>query len=360
MAGWTISCWPQDSQFAYSPATSGPTAGLIAVTTTNTTKANDWVSLGVHLLDTATEKVVPVATDTAFQPVFSPDGAQLAFTKADGGDYVWAQTWHICVVDVAKAKLGQAAANMKCDKGGTFDQMPTLVGWDAAGSSVLYMEQNHTAVELYAMAVDSLSSSEQSSTTAAPGWRRVGPLGGATDASPGVVGGGFRSTSRVSVAHGPDGSTLLGYTWESFHTPQQGFLSTLPRGQSRPRKAVQLTQLSAEAAAHTFADVDIVRWPSDDGLSVEGLLLKPLGFAAGKRYPLITFTHCGPAMAVLQTFIGYGSVCARFPLEIWAERGYLVLMPNYRGSTGYGKAFRRADRHDWGGGDYSEDSQQLP
>ena len=106
--------------------------------------------------------------------------------------------------------------------------------------------------------------------------------------------------------------------------------------------------------------VDIVRWPSDDGLSVEGLLLKPSGFAAGKRYPLITFTHCGPAMAVLQTFIGYGSVCARFPLEIWAERGYLVLMPNYRGSTGYGKAFRRGDRHDWGGGDYSEYSQQLP
>jgi dienelactone hydrolase len=41
---------------------------------------------------------------------------------------------------------------------------------------------------------------------------------------------------------------------------------------------------------------------------------------------------------------------ARFPLEIWAEQGYYVLMPNYRGSTGYGKAFRRADRHDWGGG----------
>ena len=80
--------------------------------------------------------------------------------------------------------------------------------------------------------------------------------------------------------------------------------------------------------AHTFASVDIVRWPSDDGLSVEGLLIKPLGYmeAAGKRsdsLPLITFTHCGPAMAVLQTFIGYGSVCARFPLEIWAEKGQL-------------------------------------
>ena len=58
MEGWRISCWPQDSQFAYAPGS----AGLMAVTTTNTTKANDWVSLGVSLLDTATSKVTPVAT----------------------------------------------------------------------------------------------------------------------------------------------------------------------------------------------------------------------------------------------------------------------------------------------------------
>ena len=139
------------------------------------------------------------------------------------------------------------------------------------------------------------------------------------------------------------------------------------------KAAVQLTHLSPETQSHTFADVEVVRWPSDDGLMVEGLLLKPPdaaqkagvavstandthvgAAAAAAAHPLITFTHCGPAMAVLQTFIGYGSVCARFPLEIWAERGYSVLMPNYRGSTGYGRSFRRADRHDWGGGDYND------
>jgi hypothetical protein len=84
MGGWTISCWPFDSQFSYSPALSGPSAGLVAVTTTNTTKANDWVSLAVHLLDTNTKKVTPVATATAFQPLFSPDGSLLAYTIADG------------------------------------------------------------------------------------------------------------------------------------------------------------------------------------------------------------------------------------------------------------------------------------
>ena len=361
MAGWTISCWPQDSQFAYAPGASG----LMAVTTTNTTKANDWVSLSVHLLDTATSKAVPVATATAFQPSFSPDGKQLAYTIADEGDYVWAQTWHICVVDVAKAMAGQGSQNTKCDTHGTFDQMPTIVGWDASGSSVLYMEQNGTAVELYAMAVDSLShSGSASGAEAGAGWRPVGPLGHATAAEGGVIGGGFRATSRVSVAHTAAGATMVGYTWESFHSPQQGFVSVLSESlrsrefrqeqQHAQASTVQLTHLSADAVAHSFPAVEIVQWPSDDGLSVEGLLIKPAGWSAGKTYPLITFTHCGPAMAVLQTFIGYGSVCARFPLEIWAERGYMILMPNYRGSTGYGAKFRRGDRHDWGGGDYND------
>jgi dipeptidyl aminopeptidase/acylaminoacyl peptidase len=281
------------------------------VTTTNTTKANDWVSLSVHLLDTATSKVVPVATATAFQPSFSPDGKQLAYTIADESDYVWAQTWHICVVDVAKAMAGQAAQNTKCDTHGTYDQMPTMVGWDASGSSIMYMEQNGTAVELYAMAIDSLplatSSASPSSYTSGAGWRRVGPLGCATAAEGGVIGGGFRSTSRLSIGHGKAGATLLGYSWESFHSPQQGFISVMsPQG--HVSSTAQLTSLSAEAATHTFPSVDIVQWPSDDGLSVEGLLIKPQGWTADKSggYPLITFTHCGPAMAVLQTFIGYG------------------------------------------------------
>ena len=139
MEGWRISCWPQDSQFAYAPGSSG----IMAVTTTNTTKANDWVSLSVSLLDTTTSKVAPVATATAFQPLFSPDGKQLAYTIADDEDYVWSQcckytsnppllvisgsilksllvlTGHICVVDTAKAMAGLAKANTKCDTHGT-------------------------------------------------------------------------------------------------------------------------------------------------------------------------------------------------------------------------------------------------
>ena len=209
MSGWTISCWPFDSHFAYSPALTGPTAGLIAVTTTNTTKANDWVSLGVHLYDTKTHKVRPVATATAFQPLFSPDGSKLAFTIADDKDYVWSQTWKICILDIAQA-LGQTgvsddiSAATKCDTGGTLDQMPTLVGWGDGGASIYYTEQNGTAIQLFAMDAASLhgdmSAPWSTSSASAKGWRSIGPLGGANAAWGGVLGGGFRDTSRVSVA----------------------------------------------------------------------------------------------------------------------------------------------------------------
>lgn len=56
----------------------------------------------------------------------------------------------------------------------------------------------------------------------------------------------------------------------------------------------------------------------------------------------------------MQTFVGYGSVCARFPLASLVELGYSVLQPNYRGSTGYGPLFRRLDKGDWGGGDFND------
>jgi dipeptidyl aminopeptidase/acylaminoacyl peptidase len=67
---------------------------------------------------------------------------------------------------------------------------------------------------------------------------------------------------------------------------------------------------------------------------VGGVLIKPVGYQAGKRYPLIVAIHGGPASADLLTFNGgYGA-------QIYAGAGYAVLMPNYRGSTNYGEKHR--------------------
>jgi len=77
-----------------------------------------------------------------------------------------------------------------------------------------------------------------------------------------------------------------------------------------------------------LARVDAVQWKSTDGQTVEGILTYPIGYEEGKSYPLLADTHGGPASSDKLRFGGYHH--AR------AGRGYAILEPNYRGSTGYG------------------------
>ena len=67
---------------------------------------------------------------------------------------------------------------------------------------------------------------------------------------------------------------------------------------------------------------------------VGGVLVKPVGYRAGQRYPLIVAIHGGPAGADILSFNGgYGS-------QVYAGAGYVVLRPNYRGSTNYGNKLK--------------------
>ncbi len=81
---------------------------------------------------------------------------------------------------------------------------------------------------------------------------------------------------------------------------------------------------------------EAIRWKGKDGVEVEGLLFYPLDYRAGTRYPLVAATHGGPAAADQFQF---GSEWDYIP--VLASKGYLVLLPNYRGSTGYGDDFLR-------------------
>ena len=82
--------------------------------------------------------------------------------------------------------------------------------------------------------------------------------------------------------------------------------------------------------------VATVTWPGADGVTVEGLLFYPLDYVAGTRVPLAVQTHGGPASSDRFGFGSWSSYTA-----VLAAKGYAVLKPNYRGSTGYGDAFLR-------------------
>ncbi len=79
-----------------------------------------------------------------------------------------------------------------------------------------------------------------------------------------------------------------------------------------------------------------VQWKGSDGVEVEGILTYPIDYRQGRRYPLAVITHGGPRSSDKMRFSSW----SRYR-PVLAAKGYAVLQPNYRGSTGYGDAFLR-------------------
>lgn len=79
-----------------------------------------------------------------------------------------------------------------------------------------------------------------------------------------------------------------------------------------------------------------VSWKGADGVTVEGMLFYPLDYQQGQRYPLVVQTHGGPQASDKFGFGRWGNYT-----QVLTAKGYAVLQPNYRGSTGYGDPFLR-------------------
>ncbi len=95
---------------------------------------------------------------------------------------------------------------------------------------------------------------------------------------------------------------------------------------------------------------EVVRWKSKDGMEIEGVLIYPVNYEAGKKYPTLANIHGGPSGVWTQAFPGtYGNYA-----HVWAGRGWAVFLPNVRGSSAYGEKFLLANYRDWGGGDFQD------
>jgi len=91
---------------------------------------------------------------------------------------------------------------------------------------------------------------------------------------------------------------------------------------------------------------EVVRYKSKDGLQIAGILYKPAGYKSGVRYPAVILAHGGPE--------GQVTLSASAWSLFLADQGYVVLEPNFRGSTGYGEKFRNANVEDSGGGEIDD------
>jgi acylaminoacyl-peptidase len=109
-----------------------------------------------------------------------------------------------------------------------------------------------------------------------------------------------------------------------------------------------LTRLNEDVLGHlSLADYTEITWKSSyDGQDIHGWYVKPPGFDASKKYPFVLEIHGGPQMA-------WGPYFSPL-VQVAAANGYVVLLPNPRGSTSYGAAFRDEIDHNYPSEDYDD------
>jgi dipeptidyl aminopeptidase/acylaminoacyl peptidase len=118
---------------------------------------------------------------------------------------------------------------------------------------------------------------------------------------------------------------------------------TEPGSSAPPKQLTHTTSQNYEASAQI---PERITWPSKDGEQIAGLLYKPKDTKAGTKLPLVVWVHGGPEGQDV------------YRADAWAQflsgAGYLVLEPNYRGSSGYGETFRNLNVEDSNGGEVDD------
>jgi dipeptidyl aminopeptidase/acylaminoacyl peptidase len=174
----------------------------------------------------------------------------------------------------------------------------------------------------------------------------------------------FRSGTNGDVAITPDGKSLI-FTRNTVQSPVAIFaakLADLPEkpaicGEKTPdffvacpeKAAVALTHLNnAVLSPISMSEIVAFGFVGAKNESVEGFLVKPPNFDASKKYPVKFLIHGGPQGA-------WGDDWSyRWNPELFAANGYVVIMINFHGSTGYGQKFIDAINGDWGGAPFED------
>ncbi|MFU8811478.1 MAG: prolyl oligopeptidase family serine peptidase [Balneolaceae bacterium] len=244
---------------------------------------------------------------TDSSPRYTPDGNSVVFTS-HGGKLEAIGLQDLYVVNLSSEEV-RALAH-------TYDRNASIVGFDASGQ-LLIQEPRRTVSALY----------------------RV-PLNGSEPTLLNSEDGIYRGFSVSD-----DGRRVV-FTYENSNQPSEVYYSDLRRFSKQ-----KVSALHEESQFPEMGRTELLSWTSNDGMEIEGLLTYPVGYEEGDRVPLILMVHGGPAGVYSQTWTGAGSIYA---IQYFAEKGYALLRPNPRGSTGYGKEFRYANFQDWGYGDYED------
>jgi dipeptidyl aminopeptidase/acylaminoacyl peptidase len=146
------------------------------------------------------------------------------------------------------------------------------------------------------------------------------------------------------VQFAPDSKTLI-YSEQSGTYPARLFRASSAGGAAVPLESLNDAVL-AEYELTPFEEVWVEN--PNDKTRIHSFLVKPPGFQTGKKFPLLVLIHGGPQGAWGQSWT------YRWNAQVFAGAGYVVAMPNPRGSTGYGQKFTDDINQDWGGKPYED------
>ncbi|MCC6537032.1 MAG: S9 family peptidase [Bryobacterales bacterium] len=256
---------------------------------------------------TGTVKELAAEQVAEAEPLYSPDGRWLAFTKKLGARRLDSTRVALLVRATGAVRVLPATA----------DESPSLIGWLPDSRAMLFSEARGTRGAIYRLPVDGPPALVRQETR--------GTLGAAASLS--------NSGSHLAFTRETPGEPREAYVWAMAGEP------------------VRISQANVHLALPPLGRTAVVQWKSKDGRAVEGLLTYPVNYTPGQRVPLILNIHGGPAGVFTESFIGAPGL---YPVAAFAARGYAVLRANPRGSTGYGVTSRQAVVQDWGGRDFDD------
>jgi dipeptidyl aminopeptidase/acylaminoacyl peptidase len=288
---------------------------------------------------------------------FSPDGKWISFTsnptpRADDGDLT--TIWILNPATKEKHKLLSG------------DVLDHTARWSPDGKWIAYLASPHAGgvkkTDLFVVAPDGAGSRKLTEKldldAGTPAWSRDGqtiyfssndreaedvfsvPAAGGPVTQVTQLQGTF-NLAQITGNHSRFGGNLaVGVYSDSQHPGEVASIDISTKSISSPVK------VNKQIEDYAMGETEVVKWKSTDGTEVEGVLYRPVDFDPAKKYPFLLNPHGGPTGS---STLSFGATS-----QIMAANGYLVLQPNFRGSTGRGEAFAEANHNDWGKGDYED------
>jgi len=311
----------------------------------------------LYVLDVDTKKMTQITSGDFddSQPAWSPDGKMIAFTSNRTADPDANYNTDIWVVMADNQDKGRELRQITTNPGP--DAFPA---WSPDGMSIAHVSTTDTDAMLYAtnhLAVISeggeakVLTAELDRNASTPRFSSDGEwiLFGLEDS-------GEQSLARIPV-HGGAVERVIGghHTVRGFTPEINGVTATLISEPHLPPEVFVLGDGTLRRLTHTndallehvlLGEVENVHFESPDGTEIEGFIVKPPDFDPELRYPTILLIHGGPQSQYDFSF--------HFEAQLFAANGYVVTLPNPRGSTGYGQDFCLAIWQDWGGIDLED------